>query len=186
VLVTDVPEGPARDADMQAGDVIMSFDGAEVANTRELVRRVGDTEVGKDARVVVMRDGRSRTLVVTLGRRETAEGAAPSEGAETPQAPVERTILGLTLRAMTADEREMRALPPGTEGVLVTEVDETSEAFAKGMRADDVISEAGQQRVSVPADLEARIAEAREAGRRSILLLIRRGGDPRFVALGIE
>ena len=87
---------------------------------------------------------------------------------------------------MTADERETRALPPGTEGVLVTEVDETSEAFAKGMRADDVISEAGQQRVSVPADLETRIAEAREAGRRSILLLIRRGGDPRFVALGIE
>jgi serine protease Do len=36
------------------------------------------------------------------------------------------------------------------------------------------------------ADMDARIAEAREAGRRSLLLLVRRGGDPRFVALGIE
>jgi serine protease Do len=68
----------------------------------------------------------------------------------------------------------------------VTAVDEASEAFAKGLRTGDVITEAGQQRVARVKDLQDRITEAREAGRKSLLLLIRRGGDPRFVALEIE
>ena len=186
VLVTDVPEGPARDADMRAGDVILTFDGAEVANTRELVRRVGDTDVGKSVAVVVLREGQSQTLAVTLGRRETAEGGMAQPSPAEPAAPVEKTMLGLTLRAMTAQERADRGVPPGVEGLLVVKVDETSEAHAKGLRPDDVITEAAQSRLSTLADLEARIAEARDAGRRSILLLIRREGDPRFVALAID
>ncbi|MGA1209742.1 MAG: serine protease, partial [Gemmobacter sp.] len=64
--------------------------------------------------------------------------------------------------------------------------DETSEAFAKGLRAGDLLAEAGQQVLRAPDDLGARIDEARAAGRKSILLLIRRAGDPRFVALGID
>jgi serine protease Do len=186
VLVTDVPEGPARDADMRAGDVIISFDDATVANTRELVRRVGDADVGKAVRVVVLREGSRRTLEVTLGRRETAEGGAVGAEPVQPAAPVERSMLGLTLRGMTAAERAERALPAGVEGVLVIAVDESSEAYAKGMRADDVITEAAQGKVASADDLAARITEARDAGRRSILLLIRRAGDPRFVALAID
>lgn len=89
------------------------------------------------------------------------------------EAAVEKTMLGLTLRAMTAQERADRGVPPGVEGLLVVKVDETSEAHAKGLRPDDVITEAAQSRLSTLADLEARIAEARDAGRRSILLLIR-------------
>ena len=45
-----------------------------MSDTRELVRRVADTDVGRAVRVVVLRDGKSQTLLVTLGRRETAEG----------------------------------------------------------------------------------------------------------------
>jgi serine protease Do len=65
-------------------------------------------------------------------------------------------------------------------------VDELSEAYEKGLRAGDVITEAGQQKVASIGELETRITEAREAGRKSLLLLVRRGGDPRFVALNIE
>ena len=68
----------------------------------------------------------------------------------------------------------------------MTEVDETSEAFEKGLRAGDVITEAGQQKVESIAVLDERIAEARDAGRKSLLLLERRAGDPRFVALSLE
>jgi len=50
----------------------------------------------------------------------------------------------------------------------------------------DVITEAGQQKVMRVKDLQDRVEEARDAGRKSLLLLIRRGGDPRFVALGID
>ena len=56
----------------------------------------------------------------------------------------------------------------------------------EGMRPGDVITEAGQQAVTTTDELNARIEEAKSAGRKSILLLVRRGGDPRFVALSIE
>ena len=65
-------------------------------------------------------------------------------------------------------------------------MDETSEAWEKGLRAGDVITEAGQQKVASISELEARVSEAKEAGRKSLLLLVRRGGEPRFVALNLS
>ena len=66
---------------------------------------------------------------------------------------------------------------------MITDVDESSDAYEKGLRAGDLITEVGQQQVTQVSDFEARIDEAVEAGRKSLLLLIRRGGEPRFVAL---
>jgi len=77
-------------------------------------------------------------------------------------------------------------LAEDSEGLVVLSVDETTEAFEKGLRAGDLITEAGQQKVRDLAALDDRIAEAKEAGRKSLLLLVRRNGDPRFVALGLE
>nr|WP_199743704.1 DegQ family serine endoprotease [Pseudorhodobacter sp. E13] len=185
-LITDVPDGPAKDAGMQAGDVITSFDGADVADTRELVRRVADAPVGEAVRVMVMRDGKTQTLSVTLGRRETAEGEpVPAAAAPAPE-PSSAELLGLTVKPLTAEDAKALGLSADAQGLAVMEVDEVSEAYAKGLRVGDVITEAGQQKVVRVKDLQDRIAEARDAGRKSLLLLIRRAGDPRFVALGIE
>ena len=82
-LVTDVPEGPAKDGGMLAGDVIMSFAGSPVKDTRELVRHVADAPIGEAVAVVVLREGKSVSLAVTLGRREEAE-SAPVATAATP------------------------------------------------------------------------------------------------------
>jgi len=82
--------------------------------------------------------------------------------------------------------REQLGLAEGANGLVVKGVDETTEAYEKGLRAGDIITEAGQKKVESPTDLEDRIADAREGGRKSLLLLVRRGGDPRFVALSIE
>ena len=71
-------------------------------------------------------------------------------------------------------------------GLVITAIDPASEAASKGLLEGDVITEAGQQAVATVADLEERIEAATEAGRRSLLLLVRRGGDPRFVALVLE
>lgn len=184
-LVTDVPEGPAMEAGIEGGDVILSYDGAEIADTRELVTMVGNSEVGATVRVVVWRDGSRETIKVVLGRREEAEGGVTPE-AMSGDSPSEAQILGLTVSVPTDELREEFGLSNGTEGLIVTEVDEGSAAFEKDLRAGDVITEAGQQQVTSIADLEGRIADAREAGRKSILLLVRRGGEPRFVALPIE
>ncbi len=188
-LVTDVPDGPAKDGGMLSGDVIMSFDGTEVEDTRGLVRKVGNTEVGKAVRVVVFREGKTQTLKITLGRREAAEGAAVpavQQGEDTPDEPMEQTILGMTVSPVDETLRGQLDLSDTATGLVVKDVQELSEAFEKGMRAGDLITEAGQQKLMSLTDLEDRIAEAKEAGRKSLLLLVRRAGEPRFVALSID
>ncbi|WP_420485415.1 DegQ family serine endoprotease [Heliomarina baculiformis] len=186
-LITDVPDGPAKSAGLLSGDVITGFDGVDVADTRALVRQVGNTTVGKTVDVVVNREGETKTLAVTLGRREDAERAeAPSDEGEAAPDVVEKDILGLTLGVLTPEKREELNIPDDVEGLVVSAVDETSEAFEKGLRLGDVITEAGQQKVASLAQLEERIDEARDAGRKSLLLLVRRAGEPRFVALSLE
>ncbi len=186
-LVTDVPPGPGREAGIEAGDVIMTFDGVDVADTRGLVRQVGETNVGKTVRVVVMRDGQTQTIAVTLGRRETAEAAVPAaQPGDAPDVPEELETLGMTLMPVTDELREQLELSAGAEGLVVTDVEETSAAFEKGLRAGDLITEAGQEKVAGIEDFTAQVDAAKEAGRKSLLLLVRRAGDPRFVALSLE
>jgi len=185
-MVSDVPEGPAMEAGMKAGDVIVSFDGREVQDTRQLVRIVGNTEVGKSVRVVVNRNGTTETLKVTLGRREEAERTYPASQEMTPDEPAESELMGLTLSPLTQELRDEMGLQSSATGLAVTGVDEASEAFEKGLRAGDIITEAGQAEVLSISELETKIEEAKEAGRKSILLLVSRGGDPRFVALSLD
>ena len=182
-LVTDVPEGPSRDAGVESGDVIVSFNGREVEDSGELVRVVGNTEVGLSVPIVVFRDGERVELDITLGRREEAE-AIPA-AAEAPEV-TEGEVLGLTVAPITDEMREEMELDADLTGLVVLDVPEDGEAFEKNVRPGDVITEAGQGDVTTIADLEERIEAAREAGRKSILLLIRREGDPRFVALSLE
>lgn len=183
-LVTDVPDGPAKDAGMEAGDVILSFDGTEVDDTRGLVRQVAETAVGKEVRVLVFRDGGTETLRVTLGRREEAEQPIPASVNST--APATDDILGLTVSDMTDELREQLGLDDSAEGLVVADVAEDSEAYEKGLRAGDIITEAGQEKVASVSDLQDRIEDARDAGRKSLLLLVRRDGDPRFVAISLD
>merc|ERR1711916_360637 len=164
-LITDVPDGPAKEAGLLSGDVITSFDGVEVADTRALVRQVGNTTVGKSVRVIVYREGATKTVLVTLGRREDAEREVPASmpGGDAPDVE-QKDILGLTLGALTEERRTELKVPEGTDGLVVLEVDEASEAFEKGLRMGDVITEAGHQKVSSLTDLDERITQATEAG----------------------
>ena len=188
-LITDVPEGPAKDAGLETGDVIMSFDGADVADTRGLVRQVGNSPVGATVRVTVLREGKTQTIAVVLGRREEVDGSgttAIEEEPETPEAPEVSSLMGLTVTPLTDEMRSELAASDETNGLAVTDVAEGSEAFEKGLRAGDIITEAGQEQIATIADLNARVEAARDAGRKSLLLLVRRAGDPRFVALTLE
>ncbi|WP_299876123.1 DegQ family serine endoprotease [uncultured Sulfitobacter sp.] len=186
-LITDVPDGPAKDAGLETGDVILSFDGVDVADTRGLVRQVGNSAVGASVRVTVLREGKSQTIKVVLGRREDANGATPAAQTtpDEPEAPATATMMGLTLTPLTDEIREELGADAGMAGLAVTDIDETSEAFEKGLRVGDIITEAGQQKVASIANLEERIKAAKDAGRKSLLLLVRRAGDPRFVALSL-
>ena len=187
-LVTDVPDGPGKDAGIESGDVIVTFNGQPVKDSRDLVNLVADAPIGEVVPVVVLRAGQEVSLDVKLGRREEAEAAegGGDQGQAAPQEPASADVLGLTLTPLTDDMAEKLGMAAGDKGLVVTKVDVASEAYEKGLREGDVITEAGQQPVTTLKDIEDRLSEAKDAGRKSLLLLIRSNGDPRFVALSIQ
>lgn len=187
-LITDVPEGPAKAGGLMAGDVILSFNGKPIKDVKSLTRTVADSPIGEDVPVLINRAGAEQTLQIKLGRRETDEADAPVPAAE-KRAPAEQPlakVLGLTLVPMDEKVAKDLGLDKSASGLAVTNVDASSEAADKGVSPGDVIVEAGQQKVTKLSDLQDRVDEAKEAGRKSILLLIRRSGDPRFVALSVQ
>lgn len=99
--------------------------------------------------------------------------------------PASADVLGLTLTPLTEELAQTLGSPGVTDGLVIEAVDANSDAAAKGLAAGDIITEVGQQPVSDIAGFEARIASARDAGQQSVLLLIRRAGNPRFVALSL-
>jgi serine protease Do len=188
-LITDVPDGPAKAAGLKSGDVITTFNGHEVKNVRDLTRTVADSPIGEEVPVIVLRDGKTETIPVKLGRREEAEAEvvpAKQDGTGNQAQPKVLEVLGLTLEPVTSDMAKQMNLPPDTKGLVITRVDAASDAAGKGVAPGDIVVEAGQRPVATTKDLQDRITEAKEAGRKSLLLLVRREGDPRFVALSVE
>ena len=91
----------------------------------------------------------------------------------------------MSLSVLTPEMAQEMGLEGDVKGLVISEVDPASEAAEKGLAAGDVITEAGQQPVASISDLNDRIEEVREAGRKSLLVLVRRNGEPRFVALPV-
>ena len=185
-MVTDVPTGPAADAGMKAGDVITSFGGGEVKDPRDLVRRVADAPVGEAVDVTVQRAGEPVELKVTLGRRELAEGGGASGGQVDSAAGSAQDVMGMTVAPLTPEIAAELGVSRDMQGLVVQSVDPKGAAADKGLSAGDVITEVGQQPVTTIEEFKAQIDEAREAGRKSVLVMLRRAGEPRFVALPVE
>jgi serine protease Do len=82
--------------------------------------------------------------------------------------------------------RTQLRLPNDATGVAVVTVDEATDAYEKGLRTGDLISEVGQTAVSTPEDVAKAVQIAKDAGRKSVLFLVRRDGNPRFVALSLD
>ena len=185
-LVSGVPDGPGADAGILSGDVILSFDGVEVKDTRGLVSAVGNADVGKVVRVIIFRDGKTRTIKVTLGRRESAEKVEIVPTAKVPEKIKETEELGMKLMSITSETREQLNLPDDATGVAVLDVNETSDAFEKGIRAGDIIVEAGRAKVTTVNDISRIFEKAINSGRKSILMLVVRGDNSRFVGLSLS
>jgi serine protease Do len=179
-----MPDSPAASAEFQKGDVILEFDGTQIEQLRDLTRAVADTDPGSDAKAVVWRDGEEVTLGVEIGLMPSDDQVAMAEPrGETDQ---DAPQLGLALAPLTPDARESLDLPGDVQGVVVADVAPGSPAAEKGLRQGDVIVEAGRQQVSDPAGIAKAVREATERGDESILLLVKREGQDRFVAVPIE
>ncbi len=190
-LVGRVPEnGPAAKAQIKAGDVIVKFDGKEVTDMRRLPRLVAETPVDKAVKVEIWRNRGTVTLDVTLGELEEeqqARATPPGRGqqgqTQAPQGQAE--VLGMTLAPITPETRQRFQLPEKQKGVVVTDVVEGSVAQERGIRPGDVIVEVAQSEIAQPAQVQDKVKEQRAAGRRSVLIMVERGGEQRFVGLPV-
>ncbi len=188
-LVADVTkDGPAQQGQIEAGDVILEFDGKAVEEMRDLPRIVAETEIGKPVEVDVWRKGKRRVVKVVVGELEEERPVLASTGPrgdaiEPEEAEIES--LGVAVTAITDEMREQFNVPEDVKGVLITGVTADSGAAEKGLRPGDVIVEVNQEEVSSPGQIAAKVSEAVDNDRRSVLLLVNRNGDLRFVAVRV-
>ena len=189
-LVADVTkDGPAEKSKIQVGDVILTFDGNPIVEMRNLPRVVAETKVGKSVKVDVWRKGRKVTLDAKLG--EFPEDKKPvlakvSSPKEDNGASV--TVLGLTMVPLNIELRTRFKLAKDIVGVVITNVENSSPAAEKRIQIGSIIRKIGpeQESVSSPAQVHAKVESARKAKLKSLLFLIERGGDSRFVALRLS
>ncbi len=190
-LVAGVDDkGPAKPAGIEAGDVIVKFDGKDVRNSAELPRIVATTPVGKAVPVILFRKGKEEQKQVTLGRLEDGERQASARPASSesaaPPAAI-RKVLGMELGPLNADARRRHSIKDGVKGVVIGRVDAESNAATKRLQAGDVIVEVGQEPVNSVQEVSDRIEKIRKDGRKSALLLVANAqGELRFVAVSIE
>ena len=189
-LVASVTDnGPAQAGGVQPGDVILSFDGKAVTDMRHLPRLVAETPVDKSVPVTVWRKRQQNTLQVKVGRLdETEQVAAKETPKKAPPKEVGSTVttLGLTLSNITPELKEKFSLADDSKGVVVVEVVKDSPAAEKGVKPGDVIMEAAQEEIKSATQVAGKIDDAKRSGRKSILLLVERQGDLRFIALRLD
>jgi serine protease Do len=186
-LVSGVTEGgAAASAGIQEGDVIIRFDGQDIADDRALPRIVAQTEPGRSVDVEIIRRGQRRTLQVSVAQLPDDSLAQDEDETATPDDNGEDSArLGLTLEPLTGDSRFRFQIENTVNGVLVVDVDISGPAGDK-LRPGDVIMEVAQQRVNTPDDVEARVTAELEAGRSAVLLRINRGGTESYVGIRIR
>jgi serine protease Do len=185
-----IKDGPVDDGSIKAGDVILTFDGREIKDVRDLPRIVAESPVGKEVDVVVWRQGKEETVKVTLGRLENNEEAAngPVKGDDAPEAPVETaSVLGMTLGDLTDEVRGQFEIAEAVTGVAILEVAPGSIAADKGIVAGEVIVEIAQESVKSAGDVLDRVAKLKEGNRRNALLMIASAtGEIRFETVRVE
>ena len=182
-----VPGSPAEKAGIEPGDVIRSADGVVIRQPSDLPPIVGNKVPGTKVRIGVFREGRERTLEVTLSALDTdaVAGAAPrAQGGGAPAAPSgAANALGLVGQDLDANVRRQLGLGDG-EGVGIARVDGDAAAEA-GIRPGDVVLQVGRAKVGSAAALERELRGVK-AGQTVMLLVRSRAGGSRFVAVTPE
>ncbi|MGE0828033.1 MAG: Do family serine endopeptidase [Hyphomonadaceae bacterium] len=183
-LVNSVVEsGPAAGAGVQQGDVILTFDGQRIEDSRDLTQRVGAAGVGRTVRMEIQRNGQRRTLNIRLAERPSEQQLASANPLqqEEPDAQTQQGALGLSVRPVTEQDRQRLQLGARENGLVVVSVTPNSDLARKGVRAGDVILQAGGRAIRTSEELSAAADQARRAGRPLLLQLDGRAGR-RFIA----
>ena len=178
-LVASVqPSSPADKAGVQAGDIIVGFNNAEVTSADHLPLLVGTTGIGSTVPLKVLRAGAEKILNVTIEKladkdagelQEVAQNSTTSTGA-----------LGLAVAGLSDQERKEAEI--GTDGVVVREVRADSPASRAGLQTGDVIISVNNTGIKSPEELKMIVDKAPTD--KPLAMLIQRDDEKRFIAVG--
>ncbi len=172
ILVAQVSEGsPAASAGIRQGDVIVAYGDEAVTDVGAFRNRVSLTAPGSQQQLTLIRDGRRQTLTVTIGTltEDKIAGVAAPQSTE---------ALGLSVQTLTPQLAEQFDAKPG-EGVVVTNVKAGSIAARAGIDEGTLILQVNRETVKDAAEFKRAVEKSGER----VLLLIRKDGMQRFVAL---
>ncbi|PID56736.1 serine protease [candidate division KSB3 bacterium] len=177
-LVGDVLKGsPAEKAGLERGDVIITFDGQAIDGPNSLKNIVARTAVQKKVDVVVIRNGKKKTINVLLGEQ-------PGDSQITAEAPSETAArFGLSVQELT-DNVANKLGYIGEDGVVISNVEPHSPASEAGLRRGDLIKEINKKPLHSIEDYND--AMKRLGDEKSFLALIQRGGNTLFVVVSAE
>lgn len=187
-LVSSVNDGgPAEKAGFEPGDVIVELDGKPVESLNKLLLMLGRSKVGAKVPVKILREGKPKTLRVTLAERP---GQDIMEAATSPRGSKNKknmsTILGMDLKDLTKEEIEKLGLEGKASAVLITRLKSGSDASRKGLMPGDVIDQANNASVDTVKTLEEQIAKVVATKREKILLRIYRQASDTFLHFAID
>jgi serine protease Do len=169
-LVRGVEQGsPAEKAGLEAGDIILRFDGKLIEKSADLPRQVGNTKPGTVSKLQIWRRGSSKELSITVGEFEpekpAKKAAAPAEKPATSQA---AKFLGLTLSDLTDAQKKELKLRGGVR------VDAAAEAAARaGIQEGDVILALANTETPTVQVLEGLVSKLDRT--KPVSVLVRRG-----------
>ena len=178
-LVAQVePNSPASKAGLQAGDIILEFNGSKIGRSGDLPPLVGSTPVGTSVPVVILRNGKRLTVDVTIAALK--EPKATKKAQSSSQAD-QGGRLGIIVENLTADQRKQLGI--GAHGVLISGVDPNGIAAQSGLEPGDVILQFGRSQINDAEQLAKQVHEAPTG--RPIPVLILRQSTPLYTTVTI-
>ena len=187
-FVTEVTkDGPADQAGILPTDIIVKIDESEILEMKILPKIISKYPVGKNAKITLLRRGKSKTVTVKVARMKDEE--AKKVEVKIPEKrqsfKSSEQILGIGVLELSLGIKKMRSLDAGFQGVLVAEVNLKSEAATKGVMAGDIILSVNQTPLASIDELKTLIDEGGKSGKK-IYLFLRRGNSNYGVALSAK
>jgi serine protease Do len=175
VLIGDVsPDTPAAKSGLKSGDVITELNGQPVEAANQLQVQISQMAPGSTVKMKIWREGKSQDVDVTLGELpEKAEAAEPGQNSE-------GALEGVDVQNLTSDLAQQLNLPPSTKGVVVTQVDPSSQAASAGLDRGMVIQEVNHKPVNNITQYKQALSGSNNG---SVLLLVNQGGVTRYMVV---